>query len=171
MIFLGKLWVPCLWQFWGLIYLRGYPLMFLLWCARAIAPLDCFTVPLRSPNDRHLPAIRTVQGDCQWLLKNSGNSPQSSEPTAKAILTYIQTSQSGKSDACEVKIGGHVSCPIDDLTTTTRLGLWSSLLFHWHNQFRLVDHWSPSSPILTRKMLSILTHQTQDTRDATHVVV
>ena len=30
--------------------------------------LDLFTVSLHSPNGRHLPAIRAVQGDCQWPL-------------------------------------------------------------------------------------------------------
>ena len=30
---------------------------------------DSFTVPLHNPNGRHLPAIRAVQGDCQWHLK------------------------------------------------------------------------------------------------------
>ena len=32
--------------------------------------LDSFTVPLHSPNGRHLPAIRAVQRDCHWGLKN-----------------------------------------------------------------------------------------------------
>ena len=46
-----------------------------------IMELDSFTVSLHSPNGRHLPAIRVVQGDCQWSMKNSGNSHQSREPT------------------------------------------------------------------------------------------
>ena len=41
--------------------------------------IDYFTVPLHSPNGRHLPSIRAVQGDCQWHLKISGNSHQSCE--------------------------------------------------------------------------------------------
>ena len=28
--------------------------------------VDSFTVSLHSPNGRHLPAVRAVQGDCQW---------------------------------------------------------------------------------------------------------
>ena len=31
--------------------------------------LDCFTVSLHSPNGRHLPAIRAVQGDCPIATK------------------------------------------------------------------------------------------------------
>ena len=40
--------------------------------------LDSFTVPLHSPNDRHLPVVRAVQRD--WGLKNGGNSHWSREP-------------------------------------------------------------------------------------------
>ena len=42
--------------------------------------LDSFTVSLHSPNSRHLPAVRATQGDCQWPLKNVGNSHRSHEP-------------------------------------------------------------------------------------------
>ena len=41
--------------------------------------LESFTVSLHSPNGRHLPAIRAVQGDCQLPLKNNGNSHWSCE--------------------------------------------------------------------------------------------
>ena len=33
-------------------------------------PLHSFTVSLHSPKGRHLPAVRAVHGDYQWLLKN-----------------------------------------------------------------------------------------------------
>ena len=42
--------------------------------------IDSFTVFLHSPNGRHLPAVRAVQGDCQWPLKME-NSHRSREPT------------------------------------------------------------------------------------------
>ena len=42
--------------------------------------LDCFTVSLHSQNGRHLPAVRAVQGDCRWPLKNGGNCYQLCEP-------------------------------------------------------------------------------------------
>ena len=45
-----------------------------------IGSLDCLTVSLHSPNSRHLLAIRAVQGDCQWLPKNSENFHWSHEP-------------------------------------------------------------------------------------------
>ena len=40
--------------------------------------IDSVTVPLHSPNDRHLPVVRAVQRDCQ-CLKNVGNSHLSHE--------------------------------------------------------------------------------------------
>ena len=43
--------------------------------------IDCFTIPLHSPNSRHMPATRAVQWDCHWLLKIGGNSNQSQKPT------------------------------------------------------------------------------------------
>ena len=44
--------------------------------------IDSFTVSLHSPNGRHLqmPAVRAVQRDCQWHLKNGGNCHQSCKP-------------------------------------------------------------------------------------------
>ena len=42
--------------------------------------LDSFTVSLHSPNGRQMPAVRAVQGDCQWPLKNSKNSHWSHQP-------------------------------------------------------------------------------------------
>ena len=39
---------------------------------------DSFTVPLHGPNGR--PAVRAVQRDCHWGLKNSGNSHWSCKP-------------------------------------------------------------------------------------------
>ena len=42
--------------------------------------LDSFTVPLHSPNGRHLPAGRAVQRDCHWGLKNGGNYLWSHDP-------------------------------------------------------------------------------------------
>ena len=46
------------------------------WCI-----VDSFTVPLHSPNGRHLPAVMAMQRDCHWGLKNGGNSHWSREPT------------------------------------------------------------------------------------------
>ena len=42
--------------------------------------LNSSTVSLHSPNGRLLPAVMAVHGDCQWLLKNGGNSHRSHEP-------------------------------------------------------------------------------------------
>ena len=38
------------------------------WCF-----MDCFTVSLHSHNGRQLPAVKAVQGDCQWPLENDKN--------------------------------------------------------------------------------------------------
>ena len=43
-------------------------------------PVDFFTVPLHSPNGRQLPAVRAVQRDCHWHLKNYGNPHRLHEP-------------------------------------------------------------------------------------------
>ena len=56
---------------------------FVLQCARIsrlIFSLESFTVPLHSPNGRHLPAVRAVQRDCHWGMKNGGNSHCSHKP-------------------------------------------------------------------------------------------
>ena len=45
--------------------------------------IDSFTVPLHSPNGRHLPAIKAVQWDYQWHMKNGGNTSWSNEPTIR----------------------------------------------------------------------------------------
>ena len=42
--------------------------------------VDSFTVPLHSPNGRHLPAVRAVQRDSHWSLKNGENSHWSCGP-------------------------------------------------------------------------------------------
>ena len=47
---------------------------------RAGLGINSFTVPLHSPNGMQLPAVRAVQGDCHWGLKNSWNSHWSREP-------------------------------------------------------------------------------------------
>ena len=45
--------------------------------------IDPFTVSLHSPKalTAGMPAVRAVQGDCQWPLKYGGNSHQSHQPT------------------------------------------------------------------------------------------
>ena len=53
--------------------------------------LDYFTVSLHSPNGRHLPAVRAVQGYCQWPLKNNGNSYWSLEPTMHCRWGFPQS--------------------------------------------------------------------------------
>ena len=42
--------------------------------------IDSFTFPLHSPNARQMSAVRAVQGDCHWGLKNGGNSHRSRQP-------------------------------------------------------------------------------------------
>ena len=55
--------------------------------------IDSFTISLHSPNGRQMPAIRAVQGDCQWPLKNGGNShwSRSHEPTMHCMWGVPQS--------------------------------------------------------------------------------
>ena len=55
----------------GLLDLAGHLVQAGLQQMRGLrAHVDSFTVPLHSPNGRHLPAIRAVQGDCLWHMRN-----------------------------------------------------------------------------------------------------
>ena len=53
--------------------------VFLLWDTLYIF-LDCFTLPLHSPNGRYLPAVRLCKGTISGVWKNGGNSHWSHEP-------------------------------------------------------------------------------------------
>ena len=62
------------------------------WCFNP--PLTCFivsfTFSLHSPNGRHLPAARVVQGDRHWPLKNGGYSHVHSRYLAVSYLLRTQ---------------------------------------------------------------------------------
>ena len=78
----------------------------------ASAALDCETVSLHSTNGRQMPAIRAVQGDCQWPLKTVEipiSQVSSYSIVTEAIPIYILTNQSHQ------PIGGYVSYPLTDL--------------------------------------------------------
>ena len=92
--------------------------------------LDSFTVPLHSPNNRHLPAVRAVQRDCHWSLKNGGNSHWSREPitqwgTRQSQSIFRPTNHKGW---CQ-RIEGHVSYPTGS-PIATGFGLCSSPMSH-----------------------------------------
>ena len=92
-------------------------------------PVDSFTVSLHSPNGRHLPAVRAVQGDCQWPLKNGGNSRWSWEPKMHCdwgIPNYIEISQSQKGDISQLEAMFHVYST--DSLTAAGQGLCCSLI-------------------------------------------
>ena len=89
--------------------------------------LDSFTVPLNSPNGRHLPAVRAVQRDCNWGLKNGGNSHKSHEPIMQWGTRQSQSIFRPVTKGWCQPIGGHVSHPTDS-PITARLGLCSSLI-------------------------------------------
>ena len=59
--------------------------------SQVVSGLDHCTVTLHSPNGRHLPAIRDVQGDCQWSLKNDDNSHRSCEFTMHCMWGVPQS--------------------------------------------------------------------------------
>ena len=85
--------------------------------------IDAFTVSLHSPNGRQMPAIRAVQGDCQWpwkwwkfpLVIWAQGSLQ-----RRHLPTYIKTIQPQRGST------SHVPYPTDS-PTATRLGLCISL--------------------------------------------
>ena len=78
---------------------------------------DSFTVPLHSPNGRLMPAIRAVQGDCQWPMKNAGNS--------HLLWNSNQYLDQPITKGCH-PTGSRVSYPTDS-PKATRLGLSNSL--------------------------------------------
>ena len=89
-----------------------------------MAAIDSFTVPLHSPNGRHLPAVRTVQRDC---LKTVGIStshvnpydPRGSNGTLSNTNLYFD--QPITKAWCQL-VRGHGSYP-NDSPIATRLGL------------------------------------------------
>ena len=88
--------------------------------------LDSLTVSLHSLNGRHLPAVKAVQGDCQW--ENVGNSHRSHEPTIHCDWgnPNLYLDQPITIGWCQ-PVGGHVSY-LTDSPDATRLGLCSSLV-------------------------------------------
>ena len=92
--------------------------------------LDSFTVPLHSPNGRHLPAVRAVQRDCHWGMKNGGNSHWSYEPIMQWDTRQSQFIFRPITKAWCQPVRGHVLYPTDS-PISTRLGLCSSLWWCW----------------------------------------
>ena len=76
--------------------------------------IDSSRVTLHISNRKHLPAVRAVQGDCQWSLINCGNSYRSPEPTIHCDLgrsnPYFEQPITNR--RCQ-PIVGHVSYPND----------------------------------------------------------
>ena len=79
-----------------------------------IPTVDSFTVPLHSPSGRNLPAVRAVQGDGHWGLKNGGNSYWSRELIMQWSARQSQCIFRKKTITkawCQ-PIGGYVSYPL-----------------------------------------------------------
>ena len=99
--------------------------------------LDSFTVPLHSPNGRHLPAIRAVQWDCQWDLKNGRNSHWSCEQimqqgTRLSQSIFWSTNQSQKGDASRVMPANWRPCLLPhNCHRDKTVKQSSSLLMNW----------------------------------------
>ena len=104
------------------------------WWIMSRCLLDSFTVPLHSANDRHSPAVRTVQRDCHWGLTKRWEFPP---VTWDHIAMGTRQSQSIfrppiTKGWCQ-PIWGHVCYPTDN-PTATRLGLCSSLcVYRWRD--------------------------------------
>ena len=88
--------------------------------------LDPFTVSLHSPNGRRLPAVRAVQGDCKWPLKNGGNSHRSRE----SIMWGFSHDIKGSANQAAGNTTNWKPCLIHtdcQCFIAARLGPWSSL--------------------------------------------
>ena len=111
--------------------------------------VDYSTVPLHSLNGRQFPAIKTVQGDCQWPLKTVENSHQSHELIIHCDWDNpnLWFHQPITKEWCR-STWVYVSYPIDN-PTATRLGLCSSL---WH-----ASSYVPSCHLINNILLVSLT--------------
>ena len=89
--------------------------------------IDSFTVPLHSPKGRHFPAFRVVPRDCQWHLKNVGNSHWLGQPMIQSDTGQSQSifGPTKHKRWCQ-PIGGCASYPTDS-PTATKLRLCNSL--------------------------------------------
>ena len=88
-------------------------------------PLDSFTVSLHSSNGRHLPAIRAVQGDCLWPLKNGRNFHQSHNPIIHCNQSIPQPINQPIAKEWRQTVEGHVTYTTDSFTSP-RQGLRNS---------------------------------------------
>ena len=85
--------------------------------------IDSFTVSLQSPNGRHLPAVRALQGDCPWPSKSGDNLAK--RHCNWGIPQPIFRPATQKSDVSQLEVI-YVSYPTDS-PTTIGLGLCNSL--------------------------------------------
>ena len=69
--------------------------------------IDVFTVSLHNRNGRHLPAVKAVQGDCQWPLK-TWKFAHVSPHCDWSIPTNIWTSRWLKGDASQLRAMPHI---------------------------------------------------------------
>ena len=107
---------------------RKYSGPALQWLERRFcAQLVSLIISLHSPNGGLLPAVRAVQRDCQWLLKNGENSYRSYELRSIKTGAYPNhiSEQSTTPGWCQ-PVEGHVSYPTVS-PTPTRLGPCISL--------------------------------------------
>ena len=95
-----------------------------------------------------LPAIRAVQGDCQWPLKNVGNYHQSCEFTVhcawgnpKSIIRPTNHERKMPATRCQ-PVSGHVHTDPTDYcyqARTVKQFRWSKLSQFWTNMFSASD--------------------------------
>ena len=115
-----------------------------IWLLSMWNPLDSYTVPLHNPNCRHLPAVRAVKGDCQWLLKFVKIPISNHEPSIHCSLHRIQCRWGFSQSIFKPIYCKKVSYPINS-PTDTRLRVCSSLCqcgipcksstSHWQHYF------------------------------------
>ena len=86
--------------------------------------------------------LRSVQGECQWHMKNSGNPPwlhnTHNYPKSRGVEVCPSLYWISQSQSCQHQPrGGHGSFPTDT-PTATKLGLCSSL--YWISQSQSCQH-------------------------------
>ena len=90
--------------------------------------VDTFTVSLHSPNGRHWPALRTVQGHYQWPLEKSMNSHLPGSPNKEnTMLMGIPPAEIKPANHESVDASQVGPCLQTFSPTATNLGLCNSL--------------------------------------------
>ena len=96
-------------------------------CLVMVGAVDSFTVSLHSPNGRRLPAVKAVQGDCQWAWANGGNSHRPRDPIIHRLWGIPQSIFASTNHTTDSTANCRPCFIAPDTPIATKLALWSSL--------------------------------------------